>query len=110
MSYFDNLPNEIQNYLFQYIPYKKKEPLFLNEYKEVVIDWYNKTRTEDKQVYKKYSEINMYKMCDIEVTFLIHAFFIYIQEKKFFHKLFCSSVGEFYKIPKIKYQKKEKIE
>lgn len=112
MSYFDKLPVEVQNYLFQYVPYKKKEPLFLNEYKEIIVDWFNKSRIEDKVVYKKYSDIDMYKLYDVEITFMLHAFFFYIEEKKLFYKLFCSKVGEFSKIPKRvwNYHKKIKID
>lgn len=112
MSHFDKLPEEVQNYLFQYIPYKNKEPLFMNEYKEIIVDWYNKSRIEDKVVYKNYSDIDMYKLCDVEITFMLHSFFLYIGEKKIFYKLFCSKVGEFYKIPKRtwNYQKKIKID
>ena len=54
MSYFDCIPYDLQNYICLFIPYKRKKLLFLDEFEEIIIDWYNKTRIEDINIYQSY--------------------------------------------------------
>ena len=42
MSYYDNLPNDVQNNIHHFISYRNPPPAFIDEYKFFLQDWKNK--------------------------------------------------------------------
>ena len=94
MSYYDKLPNEIQTYIGYFIQYRRKTLPYINEFEEIIIDWYNKTIT-DTTVYKTYKQLFSVGINNYETQLMMRGFQKYFYEKKYYFKIFCSYVGEF---------------
>ena len=102
MSYFDCIPLDLQNYICLFIPYKRKKLLFLDEFEEIIIDWYNKTRIEDINVYQSYRQIFDVGIKEYELESMHKGFNNYFIDRKQYYQIFCPYVGRFKKVYKRK--------
>ena len=80
MSYFNNLPNEVQDTIYHFIPYRQNAPVFMNEYKIFIQDWKNQCHSKqwnglDPDLYYETEEI----------SFLHNAYFKHQYLKKYYN-------------------------
>tara|TARA_S200000501_G_C20495849_1_gene600310 strand:+ start:314 stop:646 length:333 start_codon:yes stop_codon:yes gene_type:complete len=106
MSYIDRLPEDVINVIYSFVSYKRKRPLYLDEYEEMIVDSYNKWCVKDERVYRYYKDIYVK---DDELYFLYQGFKMYMKNIKYFYMLFCPYVGQFKTIASRKHKKKEKL-
>ena len=95
MSYMDRLPEDVINYIYGFVDYKRKRPHYLSEYEEVVTDWYNKWYAVDGIVYRSFKQINL---SSFEVDFLYNGFKKYLHDTTLYYMIFSSFVGEFKRV------------
>ena len=80
MSYFNNLPDEVQTNIYHYIPYRQNIPAFIDEYKIFLQDWKNQCQSKqwnglDPDLYYETKEI----------PFLHNAYFKHQHLKKYYN-------------------------
>ena len=75
---------------------------YLNEYTNVVLHWYNKTRVFDNTIYHNHQELFAHGIGDKETRYMHQYFFHYAREKLYYRMRMDHSTGRFDKIPKIK--------
>tara|TARA_Y100001970_G_C13979916_1_gene722585 strand:- start:497 stop:802 length:306 start_codon:yes stop_codon:yes gene_type:complete len=80
MSYYDQLPNEIENDVNHFIPYRNPPLPFINEYKIFLQDW--KNQCESKPWYGIDASLNY---CTHEIPFLHNAYFKHQYIKKYYN-------------------------
>lgn len=102
MSYYDKIPIDLQTYIGYFIPYKRKRLIFLEEFEEIIIDWYNKTRIEDISVYQNYNQIVNVGIKEYEIESMCKGFNNYFNDRKNYYLIFCPYVGRFKRVYKRK--------
>ena len=107
MSYYDRLPKEIKIYIGYFIPYKKRKPLYLDEYEEILIDWYNQYNNYDELICRSFKDFKkkLKDLKEFEITLLISGFINHFKNRIDYHSIFCPYVGQFKKISKRKIYK-----
>lgn len=57
-NHYEALCNDLKFYIARFVPSKPdREMPYIQEYKDVVVDWYNKTMVHDNSVYRNYTEL-----------------------------------------------------
>ena len=82
---------------------------YLNEYNNVVLDWYNKTRVFDNTIYHNYQALFSHGIEDTVTRYMHQSFFHYAREKLYYRMHMDHSIGRFEKIAKIKTYNFEKL-
>ena len=112
MSYYDRLPKEIKNYIGYFIPYKKRKHIYLSEYEEILIDWYNQYNNYDETICRTFKDfkIKNKNLKEFEITLLLAGFKNHFKNRMHYHNIFCPHFGQFRQIPKRKaYRTSRKI-
>lgn len=101
-NYYDALCSDLKFYIAQFVPSKPNIDLpYLDEFKDVIVDWYNKTRVFDNSVYRNYDELyrSQNGITSVETSFVKYGFFNYAKEKRYYNLTLSHHTGQFYKIP-----------
>ena len=100
MNYLDRLPLELQFYISEFIPSKSDYVIpYLNEFKSVVTDWYNRTRVWGDHKSLSYDELYLQGIVSHETQYIKYRFFTYAKEKKYYKMIFSSEIKQFKKMP-----------
>ena len=101
-NYYDALCSDLKFYIAQFVPSKPDVELpYLNEFKDVLVDWYNKRMVVDSSVYRNYDELyrSQHGITSDETSFVKYGFFHYAKEKRFYNFFLSPYTGQFHKIP-----------
>ena len=101
-NYYDTLCSDLKFYIAQFVPSKPDVELpYLNEFKDVIVDWYNKRMVFDSSVYRNYNELyrSQHGITSDETSFVKYGFFHYAKEKRFYNFFLSPYTGQFHKIP-----------
>ena len=98
-NYLDRLPPELRFYIAEFVSSKPDRKLpYLNEFKSVVTDWYNRTRVYgDVPVYKTYTELYFHGITSHETQFIKYGFFDYAKEILYYKMKMCPFAKQFMK-------------
>ena len=100
MNYLDRLPRELRFLIAEYVPSKPDRNLpYLYEFKNVVTDWYNRTRVWGNDKYLGYDELYLRGILSHETQFIKHRFFHYAKEKKHYKMVLSPQTNQFEMIP-----------
>jgi len=100
MNYLDRLPRELRFLIAEYVPSKPDRNLpYLYEFKNVVTDWYNRTRVWGNDKYLGYDELYLRGILSHETQFIKHRFFHYAKEKKYYKMGLSPQTKQFEMIP-----------
>ena len=100
-NYYDALCSDLKFYIAQFVPSKPNIDLpYIDEFKDVIVDWYNKTRVFDNSVYRNYDELyrSHHGITSIDTSFVKYGFFHYAKEKRFYNLILSPHTGQFKKI------------
>jgi hypothetical protein len=101
MNYLELLPCELRFYIAEFVPSKPDRPLpYINEYHDVLLDWYNKTRVFDDSVYRNYQQLYALGINSDEVQYIKWGFFHYAKERPYYNLSIDHNTGQFLKIAK----------
>ena len=99
-NYYDALCSDLKFYIAQFVPSKPDVELpYINEFKDVIVDWYNKHMVFDSSVYTNYHQLyrSQHGITDQETTFVKFGFFQYAKEKQFYNLFLSPYTGQFHK-------------
>ena len=101
MNYLDRLPRELRFLIAEFVPSKPDRNLpYLNEFKNVVTDWYNRTRVWDENnTYLTYNELYLHGITSYETQFVKYGFFEYAKELLYYNMKMCPFAKQFEKNP-----------
>lgn len=95
-NYYDALCNDLKFYIATFVPSKPdREIPYIQEYKDVVVDWYNKYMVYDNSVYRNYTELYKHGISSLLTTFMKYGFFNYKKERKYYTVLLSPYNGQF---------------
>lgn len=102
-NYYDALCSDLKFYIAQFVPSKPDIDLpYIDELKDVIVDWYNKTMVFDKNyaVYRNYDELyrSQHGITSDETPFVKYGFFHYAKEKRYYNLILSHHTGQFQKI------------
>lgn len=100
-NYYDALCSDLKFYIAQFVPSKPDVKLpYLDEFKDVIVDWYNKRMVFDNSVYRNYEELyqSQYGITSDQTPFVKYGFFNYAKERQFYHLFLSPYTGQFHKI------------
>ena len=101
-SRLDYLPPELRYYIAEYVQCTNPRPYpYLPLYKNIVLDWYNKSREWDTMnpIYHNYDEIYNHGILPHQLPFMKYAFKIYAIDSKYYSMNMIHRIGQFGKIP-----------
>lgn len=99
----EKLPPELKYYIAEFVPHNDNVPYqYIPEFKNVILDWYNKYRSWDTsgEIYRHYDKIYEIGISQDEIPFMKFAFKFYRAESRFYHITMNHAVGQFKKIAK----------
>jgi hypothetical protein len=100
MNRLERLPRELRFLIAEYVPSKPERPYqYIDEYKNVVLDWYNKTRVYDDTIFHNFSQLYTTGLNDIETKYLQYRFRDYRRETGYYTMKMCHRTGQFEKGP-----------
>jgi hypothetical protein len=101
MNYLDRLPRELRFLIAEFVPSKPDRNLpYLNEFKSVVTNWYNRTRVcGDVPVYRNYTELYLHGITSYETQFIKYGFFEYAKEILYYKMKMCPFTKQIKMIP-----------
>ena len=100
MNYLDRLPRDLQFHIAEYVPSKPDRNLpYINEFKNVVTDWYNRYRVWGSEHFLRYDELYLRGILSHETQFVKYRFFHYAKEKKHYRMVFSPQTKKFEMIP-----------
>jgi len=85
---FDTLCNDIRYYIAEYVSsVPEREIQYIREYKEVLLDWYNKYtyRGTKSYVYRNYSELYTQGIPSEFTPYMKYGFFSHRKESKYYN-------------------------
>jgi hypothetical protein len=85
---FDALCNDIRYYIAEYVSsVPEREIQYIREYKEVLLDWYNKYtyRGTKSYVYRNYSELYTQGIPSEFTPYMKYGFFSHRKESKYYN-------------------------
>ena len=102
-NYYDALCSDLKFYIAQFVPSKPDIDLpYIDEFKDVIVDWYNKTMVfdNDNAVYRNYDELyrSQHGITSDETSFVKYGFFHYAKEKRYYNLILSHHTGQFTKI------------
>ena len=76
MNYLELLPQDLRFYIAEFVPSKSYKPLpYIKEYKDVILDWYNKYRVTNDSVYHNYRQLYDKGIDSWEVQYIKYGYF-----------------------------------
>ena len=97
-NYYDMLPNDLKFVIGTFVRSKPdREIPYIQEYKDVVVDWYNKYMVYDNSVYRNYTELYKHGISSQQTPFMKYGFFNYKKEKKYYKVFLSPYTGQFVK-------------
>jgi len=103
MNYLELLPQDLRFYIAEFVPSKPDRPLpYMNEYKDVILDWYNKYRVTDNSVYQNYRQLYDRGIDSWEVQYIKYGYFWYARAVPYYNLFIDHHTGQFRKIAKRK--------
>jgi len=97
-NYYDTLCNDLKFYIATFVSSKPDlEIPYIQEYKDVVVDWYNKYMVYDNSVYRNYTELYKHGILSQKIPYMKYAFFNYKKEKKYYRLFLSHYTGQFEK-------------
>jgi hypothetical protein len=101
MNYLESLPQDLRFYIAEFVPSKPVKPLpFIDEYQNVLLDWYNKYRVTDNSVYLNYKQLYDKGIESYEVQYIKYGFFWYAKDVIYYNLFIDYHTGQFRKIAK----------
>jgi len=100
MNYLNLLPRELQFLIAEFVPSKPDHPYpYIDEYKNIVLDWYNKTLVFDSAVYRNYHELYTKGISETDIPYLKGGFNQYVTDFCYYNMFIDYHTGQFEKIP-----------
>lgn len=100
MNYLELLPRDLRFLIAEFVPSKPDRPYpYIDEYKNVVLDWYNKTRVYDDRVINDFQQLYKKGVSDIETKYICYGFKFYAREIRYYTMKMCHRTGQFEKDP-----------
>ena len=95
-NHYDALCNDLKFYIAGFVPSKPdREIPYIQEYKDVVVDWYNKRMVHDNSVYRNYTELYKHGIPSQQIPYMKYGFFNYKKEKKYYRLSLSPYTGQF---------------
>ena len=100
MNLYGRLPLDLQIYIGQYIPYKHTPPSYLNEYQELVLDFFNRHYDTHPTLYYSYKAVYDSGLTNLDINWFQRYIFKHIKSSKYYYFRMNYSHGFFRKILK----------